>query len=217
MKTDTQLQQDVVAELRWQPAVHATDIGVEVKDGVVTLAGHVGSYLEKYDIERAVQRIGGVKAVAVDLDVQLPALGERDDADIGRAVKNALEWMTDAVEGGVQVMVENGWVTLSGRVDWQYQKVAAADHIRHLMGVTGVSNQIVIQPKVSLRAVKAEIEAALVRCAHADAGNISVSVNGNDITLGGSVDSWVERDAARETAWATPGVHNVIDRMHSAY
>jgi osmotically-inducible protein OsmY len=217
MKSDTQLQRDVIAELGWQPAVHATDIGVEVKDGVVTLAGQVGSYLEKFDIERLVQRVGGVKALAVDLEVKLPALGARDDADIARAVKNALEWMAEAVEGGVKVMVEDGWVTLSGQVDWQYQKVAAADHIRHLMGVTGVSNQIAIQPKVSLRAVKAEIEAALVRCAQADAGRISVRVNGNDITLGGSVESWAERDAARETAWATPGVQNVIDRMHSAY
>jgi len=217
MKTDSQLQQDVMAELKWQPAVHAAQIGVEVKDGVVTLAGEVGSYLEKYEAERAALRVHGVKALAIDMEVKLTALGKRTDADIARSVENALEWMTLPTKNDVKVMVENGWVTLSGEVDWQYQRQAAADGVRNLMGVTGLSNQIGIKPRASSTVLRSDIEAALVRCAKADAQKITVQVQGGDVTLSGNVSSWSERNSAREAAWAAPGVRNVVDQMHVTF
>jgi osmotically-inducible protein OsmY len=217
MKTDSQLQQDVMAELKWQPAVHAAQIGVEVKDGVVTLAGEVGSYLEKYEAERAALRVHGVKALAIDMEVKLTALGKRTDADIARSAETALEWMTRPAKHNVQVMVENGWVTLLGEVDWQYQRQAAADGIRNLLGVTGVSNQIAIKPRASTDVLRSDIEAALVRCAKADAQKITVQVQGSDVTLSGNVSSWSERNSAREAAWAAPGVRNVVDQMHVTF
>jgi|SRR5680860_450653 len=217
MKTDTQLQQDVIAELKWEPSVNAAQIGVEVKDGIVTLAGHVSSYAEKWDAERAAQRVSGVKALAIEMDVQLPGSSKRNDADIARAAENVLHWMTSLPKDGVKVMVESGWTTLSGEVDLEYQKRAAAKGVRYLTGVTGVSNNIVIKPTVSLSAVKSDIEAAMQRRAHADAKKISVEIRGTEVTLTGAVHSWAERDLARYSAWGTPGVRNVVDNMSIAY
>jgi osmotically-inducible protein OsmY len=213
MKTDAQLQQDVMAELQWEPAVHATEIGVEVKDGIVTLSGEVTTFVEKCEAEHAAQRVFGVKALVTDLQVKLTALGKRSDADIARTAENVLEWMTIGNIDSVQVMVEDGWITLTGAVDWQYQQSAAAFAVRHLMGVRGVSNQIAIKPKVSLSAVKSDIEAALMRRAKADAGKISVSIDDTEVTLTGHVNSLDERDSARNSAWGTPGVRNVVDKM----
>ncbi len=217
MKTDSQLQQDVSAELDWEPSVHAARIGVEVKDGVVTLAGLVDSYAEKWNAERAAQRVSGVKAMATELKVQLSSLGERTDADIARSVENVLEWTSSLPAGAVQVMVEGGWVTLSGDVDWQYQRQAAADGVRFLMGVTGVSNQISVKPTVTAKAVKTDIESALKRTAIAEAKKIAVDVSGSTVTLTGSVHNWAERETATKSAWGTPGVYNVVDKMTLAY
>ena len=217
MKTDTQLQQDVIAELKWEPSVNAAQIGVEVKDGIVTLAGHVSTYAEKWNAERAAQRVSGVTALAVEIDVKLSGLSKRTDADIARSVKSTLQWTSSLSKNSVKVMVESGWVTLSGEVDWEYQRRAAVSGVRYLTGVTGVSNQIEIKPNVSLSAVKSDIEAALKRRAQADAQMISVQVRGADVTLTGTVHSWSERDLARNTAWGTPGVRNVVDHMTIAY
>ncbi len=220
MKTDSQLQQDVSAELQWEPSVHAARIGVEVKDGVVTLAGQVDSYSEKWNAERAAQRVAGVKAMTTELKVHLAGLSQRTDADIAEAVENVLEWTSSLPAGAIQVLVEGGWVTLSGDVDWQYQRQAATDSVRTLMGVTGVSNQISIKPLlpvVTAAAVKSDIEAALKRTSIADAKQISVAVNGSDVTLSGTVHSWDERCTATHSAWGTPGVRNVVDMMTLAY
>lgn len=218
MKTDAQLQQDVTAELKWEPAVNAAQIGVEVKDGVVTLAGHVGSYAEKYDAERAAQRVSGVKALAIEMDVKLPGSSKRTDAEVARAVQNVLQWTTYLPQDQVKVMVEGGWVTLTGEVDWEYQRQSATAAVRYLLGVTGVSDQILIKkPKVSSSAVKSDIEAALKRRATADAQKISVEVHGADVTLTGKVHSWSERDLARSTAWGTSGVQTVKDNMTVTY
>ena len=217
MKTDSQLQQDVSAELMWDPSVHAARIGVEVKNGVVTLAGQVDSYAEKWNAERAAQRVAGVKAMATELKVHLTSLSQRTDADIAEAAENVLEWTSSLPAGAVQVMVEGGWVTLSGDVDWQYQRQAATDSVRYLMGVTGVSDQIGIKPSLTATAVKSDIEAALKRTAIADANEISVAVQGSDVTLSGTVYSWNERNTATNSAWGTPGVRNVVDRMTLAY
>ena len=149
MKTDSQLQQDVSAELKWEPSVHAARIGVEVKDGVVTLAGQVDSYSEKWNAERAAQRVAGVKAMTTELKVHLTGLSKRTDADIAEAVENVLEWTSSLPAGAIKVMDEGGWVTLSGDVHWQYQRQAATDSVRNLMGVTGVSDQISQRKKKS--------------------------------------------------------------------
>jgi osmotically-inducible protein OsmY len=217
MKTDSQLQQDVSAELEWEPSVHAARIGVEVKDGVVTLAGQVDSYAEKWNAERAAQRVSGVKAMTTELKVHLTSLSQRTDGDIAESVENVLEWSSALPAGAIRVMVEGGWVTLSGDVDWQYQRQAATDSVRYLLGVTGVSDQIGIKPSVAGTAVKSDIEAALRRTSIADARKISVAVQGSDVTLSGTVKSWDERDTATNSAWGTPGVRNVIDKMTLAF
>jgi osmotically-inducible protein OsmY len=217
MKTDANVQQDVLAELKWEPSVNATDIGVEVKDGVVTLAGHVDSYSEKWNAERAAQRVYGVKALAVEMDVRLPGSSKRNDGDIARSAENVLQWTTYLPTNSVKVMVEAGWITLTGEVEWGYQREAAAHAVRNLMGVTGVSDDIRVKPTVTRGAVKGDIEAALKRRAHADANNIAVAVNGNDVTLSGTAHTWSERMLARNTAWGTPGVHSVVDNITITY
>ena len=182
MKTDTQLQHDVTAELAWEPSVNAAQIGVEVKGGIVTLAGHVDSYGAKWNAERAAQRVAGVKGLAVEMDVKLPGASQRTDADIARSAENVLSWSSYLPADGVKVLVEKGWVTLTGQVHWEFERRGAAELVRHLMGVTGVSDQIAIQQKVSATVVKADIEAALERRAHNDAQTIDVSVKGGDVT-----------------------------------
>jgi len=213
MKSDKQVQRDVVAELGWEPSVNAAQIGVEVSDGVVTLAGHVGSYAEKLNAERAAQRVAGVKALAVEMDVTLPGSSRRLDTDIARSAENVLQWTTSVPAECTKVKVENGWITLSGQVEWDFQRKAAAEAVRHLMGVTGVSDQITIKPRVSSTIVKSDIEAALKRRAQSHADGISVEVRGNDVTLTGIVNSWSERQLAVNSAWGAPGVHNVMDNM----
>jgi osmotically-inducible protein OsmY len=217
MKSDAQVQQDVMAELKWEPSVNAAGIGVEVKDGIVTLAGHVGSYAEKWEAERAAQRVSGVQALAVEMEVRLSGSSTRTDADIARSAENTLQWTTFLPVDRVKVMVENGWIVLSGEVDWEYQRQSAASAVRYLMGVTGVSNQIALKSKVSSAAVKSDIEAALKRRATADAQTISVDVQGADVTLTGTVHSWSERALARNSAWSSPGVQNVVDNIVVSY
>jgi osmotically-inducible protein OsmY len=217
MKTDTQVQQDVLAELKWEPSINAAAIGVEVKDGIVTLAGHVDSYAEKWDAERFAQRVTGVKALAVEIDVTLPGSSKRNDADIARAAKNVMEWMTYSPKDAVKIKVEGGWVTLSGEVEWEYQRRAAKNGVGQLMGVTGVSDQITLTPQASPEIVKSGIEASLHRRAKADGKNIKVEVLGNQVTLTGTVHSWDERKLAEQSAWAAPGVRSVVDNMVVRY
>jgi len=217
MKTDSQLQSDVIAELSWEPSIHSEEIGVEVKGGVVTLAGHVGTYSEKLEAERAAMRVVGVKALAVEIDVRLEGISARTDTDIARTVENVLQWTTYLTKDSVKIKVEGGWVTLSGEVNWEYQRKAAVDAIRYLMGVKGVTNLIAIKPTVSAPLVKADIEAALKRRAQKDSNGISVSVDGNDVILSGSVHSWSDRDLATHTAWGTPGVRSVTNNTTVTY
>ncbi|MEM4990041.1 BON domain-containing protein [Collimonas sp. H4R21] len=213
MKSDRQLRQDVMDELEWDPSINDTEIGVEVKDGVVTLGGHLGSYAEKYAAEHAALRVAGVKGVAVELDVRLSGTSERTDAEIVCASEFALEWNVLVPPGRVHVMVEDGWVTLSGELERDYQRVAAGKAIRNLMGVTGVSNQITVKPAVLPSDVKVKIEAALQRRAHIETQRLTVVVNGDQVTLAGPVRSWSERYAALQAAAAASGVTRVIDKM----
>jgi osmotically-inducible protein OsmY len=216
MKTDKQLQHDVIAELSWEPSVNAAHIGVEVSNGVVTLAGHVTNYAEKLNAERAVRRVAGVTALAVEMDVKLAGTSKRNDSELASSAVAALQSAT-YLPNDVNVKVEGGWITLSGEVEWDYQRQSSVGAVRHLSGVTGVSDQIAIKPKVSATLVKSDIEAALKRRARTDAQKISVDVQGSDVTLTGAVHSWSERDLARDSAWSTPGVRNVIDKMTVSY
>lgn len=214
MKTDSQIQLDVMAELKWEPSVHATQIGVEVKDGVVTLAGHVGTYAEKWGAEQAAQRVAGVKALAVEIEIKLTDTSERSDGDIAASVKNVLDWTTYLPRNAVHVMVEKGWVTLTGKVDWEYQRQTAANAVRHLMGVRGISNSISINAVTTATTVKSDIEAAFKRRTKSD---IHVDVSGSDVTLTGTVHTWAQRDLATDAAWGTAGVHSVVNRINVVY
>jgi osmotically-inducible protein OsmY len=217
MKTDAQLKQDIIAELTWEPSVNASQIGVEVKDGTVTLAGHVDSYTEKLGAERAAQRVSGVKGLAIEMDVKLPGVSKRTDGDIARSAQNALDWTTSLPGDAVKAKAENGWLTLSGELEWDYQRQAAKDAVRYLFGVVGVSDTITLKPRASTNAVKAEIEAALKRRAQRDSQQITVEVRGADVTLSGTAHSWSERELASDSAWAAPGVRRVIDNIRIDY
>ena len=217
MKTDSQLQKDVMAELAWEPSVHAAQIGVEVKDGVVTLDGNVATYTEKWNAELAAQRVAGVKALDIELKVKLIESSVRTDGDIAASARNVLQWTSSVQSDAVKITVEKGLITLTGQVDWKFQKEAAADAVRFLSGVVGVSDQITITPSVKAAVVKADIEAAIKRAATEDARQISVGVSGGDVTLSGSIQSWAERDLATQSAWNSPGVTKVIDKMTLSY
>jgi len=213
MKSDNQLQLDVIAELSWEPAINSSDIGVEVKDGVVTLTGHVGTYAEKVGAERAAMRVHGVKALAIEINVALVGSNARTDAGIARSAENVLEWTTYLPKDAIRVEVESGWITLSGTVDWEYQRQTAINSVRYLMGVHGVNDQIVISPRLTATVVKADIESALKRRATNESASISVRVDGSDVTLSGNAHSWAERELVRNTAWAAPGVRKVVDNI----
>ena len=214
MKGDSDVQRSVQDELKWEPGVSdASKIGVAVKDGVVTLTGFVSSYAEKWAAERAAKRVSGVNAMAVELEVQLPGHAKKSDADIAKAAEHALSWDVLVPAGSVSVMVEHGWVTLDGNLNWQYQRSAAEDAVGGLTGVTGISNRIAVKPTVSPIDIKSKIEAALKRNAILDAESINVQTDGGKVTLTGTVSSWAERDEAEAAAWAAPGVTDLKDAI----
>ena len=210
---DSALRQDILDELEFEPSIDANDIGVAVEDGVVTLTGHVSSYGQKEAVERAVSRIKGVRAIAQEIEVRLPlSTGDADD-EIARRVIDTLKWSTLVPDNRVQVLVQDGWVTLTGTLEWNYQKTGAGDAVRHIDGVRGVTNVITLAPKPTPIDVNKRIEEALRRRAEVEADQIQVDVSGNKVTLTGTVRTLNERSAAEEAAWATPGVHSVEDRL----
>jgi len=210
--SDQSLQQSVIDELEWEPSVNAAHIGVTANNGVVTLAGDVGSYSEKWAAERAAGRVAGVKAVVEQLSVRYP-FETPDDDDIAASATQALSWDMEVPEDKVSIKVEKGWITLSGNVDWYFQSSAAEADVRKLRGVVGVTNDIHIKPRVQALDVKNKIKAAFARSSQFDGNNISVAADGGKVTLTGNVDSWYERTLAEDTAWSAPGVTQVEDRL----
>lgn len=212
-RTDEEIQKDVLNELKWDPRVQSTEIGVAVKDGVVTLTGWVDSFYKRWAAEEAAHRVRGVLAVANDIEVRLPVSAERTDADIAAAAIHALEWDAGVSIDNLDVTVSKGWVTLRGVVEWEYQKHDAERVVRRLKGVKGVTNLLTIKPRVSPSELKQKIEQALVRSAETDALRITVEVEGSKAILRGAVRSWAEKQEAERVAWSAPGITSVENRI----
>ena len=213
MKSDTQLHMDVREELKWEPRVRDEEIGIEVRDGVVTLMGTVPDYAQRLRAERAVERVAGVRAVAQELTVKVPNSHVRSDTDLAHQVVSTLAWDTEVPDQKIKAKVEDGWVTLEGDVEWQYQRNAPERAVRYLFGVKGVSNLLKVKPHASPYDVAQHITAALGRSAAADAKKIKVTATDGKVTLTGAVRSWPERADAQRAAWSASGVTAVDDRL----
>lgn len=213
MKTDRELQHDVIEELEWEPQVDAAKIGVTTDHGVVTLVGEVDSYSQRFEAEKAVKRVAGVQGLANDLDVRVDEVRPPHDPDVAQRALSAIDWNVAVPKGSVKVVVSQGWLTLDGQVEWMYQKRAAEDAVRSLNGVRGMTNNIVVKPRVQASEVKHKIQAALRRNAELDAENIIVDTDGGKVILRGTVRSWAEHEDAIDAAWAAPGVMKVDDLL----
>ncbi|MCI3179246.1 ornithine aminotransferase [Caulobacter sp. CCUG 60055] len=213
MGNDSNIRNDVLAELKFEPQVADAAVGVTVADGVVTLSGHVSSYAEKLAAEAAAKRVKGVRAIAEDIEVRLPYEVVHDDAEIAKRAANIMTWNIVAPKTGVKVKVENGWVTLSGEVDWTYKREEVERIVRHLTGVRGVTNLITLRSGIKQGDVKSQIKKAFHRNAEIDASGIEIGIDGGKVTLSGDVKLWREREMAENAVWAVPGVYQVIDKL----
>ena len=212
-KSDSQLQNDVMEELVWDPSVGRSEVAVAAKDGVITLAGQVDSYAKRDAAMKAAERVSGVRAIADELTVKIPASFRRTDIDIAHSVAESLKWDIQVPDEKVKARIDGGWVWLDGEVDWEYQRAAAERCVRYLAGVAGVSNNIRIKKVVFAPEVKSRIESALKRNAAVDAAHISVETLDGKVTLRGHVHSWSARSDAERAAWSAPGVVVVQDEL----
>lgn len=210
---DGSLRQDIIDELDFEPSINAANIGVAVENGVVTLTGHVLTYAERTAAENVVRRVKGVKGIAQEIEVRPIGSNPKADDEIAKRVLDVINWNTTVPDGAVQVKVQNGWITLTGRVEWQYQKIAAGEAIVGLVGVYGVANNIEVKPTASAYDVKKRIEDALKRNAEVEASAIKINVRDGKVTLEGKVNAWSQRAAAERAAWSAPGVSSVIDHI----
>jgi osmotically-inducible protein OsmY len=213
MRSDSDIRRDVEDELRWDPDIDGTDIAVNVSNGVVTLTGFIRSYMQKYQAEVDAKRVAGVVAVANDLEVRLPNIDERPDPEIARDaiahIKSELPYSWDKI----RLIAKNGWLTLEGEVEWNYQRQRAEEAVRRIRGVKGVTNSIEVKPRVAPMEIRRKIEEALRRAAEIDASRVTVETNGSEVILRGTVRSWAERQEAERAAWAAPGVAKVDNRI----
>jgi len=213
MKTDAELKKDVVDELNWDPAVVSTAIGVAVKDGVVTVSGHLDNYAQKFAVEHALRRVHGVKAIAMELDVKLSPQHKRSDTEIAAAAEQALNWSALLPADKIRLTVENGLVTLQGQLDWEYERQSVEKAMRPLLGVVGINNQITLKPRPVPADITNRIIDALRRQALHEAKRVQIDVDGSTVTLHGQVHSWRERNAVQAAAWAAPGVQSVNNEL----
>lgn len=214
MRSDSDIKRDVEEELRWDPDIDATDIGVAVKNGVVTLSGFVRSYIQKFESEDAAKRVSGVVGIANDIEVRLPGTDTRPDPEIARDAVSAIKTQLPFSWESIKVIVKNGWVTLEGNAEWNYQRERAESAVRWLTGVKGVTNSIKLKPQVPPPSeIKRKIEEAFRRNAEIDANRIKVETRNGTVILEGTVRSWAERQEAERAAWAAPGVTKVEDRI----
>ncbi len=213
MRSDSEIERDVREELQWDPDLNADDIAVSVKDGVVTLAGFVPSYADRLEAESAAKRVAGVHAVANDIQVRLPEIDQRPDPDIARDAVAALKSQLPLSHDKIKVIVKDGWITLEGSVEWQYQKTTAESAVRKIKGVKGVTNVIQVKPAVEPTDIQRKILEAFKRNAEVDANRITVETHGSEVILKGTVRSWAEREEAERVAWSAPGVTYVEDRI----
>ena len=213
MKTDSELKKDVVSELSWDPLVQEARVGVAVSDGVITLTGHLDTYAEKVATKRAVERVSGVKAIAMEMDVIPLGIHQSSDTEIAAAVQHALSWTTSVPTGRVHVSVEQGWVTLSGELDWNFQRRALERMIRPLKGVAGIIDNIRLKTMPVPANLSNRIQEALTRQAVREARRIEIIADGSTVTLRGHVHSWAERNAAEGATWSAPGVSRVNNQL----
>ena len=213
MRSDSEIERDVKEELQWDPDLDATDIAVSAKKGVVTLTGFVRSYTDKYEAEAAAKRVAGVAGVANDIEVRMPSVDERPDPEIARDAVAAIKSQLPISSEHIKVVVKNGWVTLEGQVEWQYQRSTAETAVRRIKGVKGVSNLIQLKPQAAPAEITRKIQEAFKRNAEVDANRILVETNGGEVILKGTVRSWIEREEAERVAWSAPGVTKVEDHI----
>jgi osmotically-inducible protein OsmY len=213
MRSDREIERDVREELNWDPDLDAHDIAISVKDGVVTLAGFTRSYNDRLEAEHAAKRVAGVHAVANDIEVRLPSIDQRPDPDIARDAIASLKAQLPLSYEKIKVIVKDGWLTLEGTVEWQYQKSTAENAVRKVKGVKGVTNVISLKPKVEPTDIQRRIQEAFKRNAEVDANRIAVETHGSEVILKGTVRSWIEREEAERVAWSAPGITRVDDRI----